>query len=85
MPRARNAHVRKPPNEQQDYSAWKADAARELKERHHIEATAVAERIWIQFYARRLGPSEAADRAKIVYRGAQPPSPWLKKKKQASP
>jgi hypothetical protein len=78
MIRARKAH--KAPNEQQGYPAWKASAAIELKERHRIEATAIAERIWVQFYVRGIDPREAADRAEIVYQGAQPPSAWLKKK-----
>ena len=47
MPRVRKAHLRKTPNEQQDYQAWKADAAKQLQQRHHVEATVVAERIWI--------------------------------------
>jgi hypothetical protein len=70
MPRARKAHVRKAPNEQPDYPSWKAKAAKELKDRHHIEAIAIAERIWMQFYVHRLRPKQAADRAQRVYRGA---------------
>ena len=72
MPRARKAHSRKPPNEQQDYPAWKAEAAQELKNCHDIEATAIGERIWMQFYVHRLGPKQAADRAEKAYRGVPP-------------
>jgi hypothetical protein len=81
MPRARSAHSRKPPNEQQGYSAWKTKAAKELNDRHHIEATAIAERIWTQFYVHRLTPKQAADRAKMVYHRAGPMTSWLNKKK----
>jgi hypothetical protein len=63
----------KAPNEQQGYPAWKAEAAKELKDRHDIEATAIAERIWTQFYVHRLGARQAAERASIVYRTSRPP------------
>src|SRR5215208_6649325 len=36
------------------------------------EATAIAERIWMQFYVHRLGPKNAADRAERAYRGVPP-------------
>jgi hypothetical protein len=72
MSRARNAHRHKAPNEQPNYSAWKAITADELKQRHQTEATAIAERIWMQFYARGLDPKKAADRAEMVYRGTVP-------------
>jgi hypothetical protein len=48
MVRARNAPVRKAPNEQKLYPAWKAIGANELKQRHQIEPTVIAERIWIK-------------------------------------
>jgi hypothetical protein len=60
MPRFRRADERKPPNEQMQYPGWKADAAQQLRQRHHIDATSIAERIWTQFYARGLDPNEAA-------------------------
>jgi hypothetical protein len=72
MPRGRKPPVHKAPNEQRDYPSWKAKAAKELKYRHHIEATAIAERIWMQFYVHRLGPNQAADRAESAYRGVPP-------------
>ena len=68
MGRARTAPLRKAPNEQQGYPPWKAKAAKKLKDRHGIEATAIAERIWTHFYAHRLRPRQAADRAAMVYR-----------------
>jgi hypothetical protein len=51
MPRARKAHVRQAPNEQQDHPCWKAEATKELKGGHQIDATAIAERIWMQFFS----------------------------------
>ena len=61
------------------YGSWKAEAAQELQLRHGLEATAIAERIWTQFYVHRLTPKDAADRAEIVYRRARPLMSWLKK------
>jgi hypothetical protein len=79
MPRGHKSPVRKAPNDQRDYPPWKAKAAKELKDRHHIEAIGIAERIWMQFYVRRLDPKEAARRAEIVYHRARPVTSWLKK------
>jgi hypothetical protein len=62
----------KAPNEQKGYPSWKTEAVRELNDRHHIEATAIAERIWMQFYVHRLGPKEAADRAKGLIEACRP-------------
>jgi hypothetical protein len=62
------------------YATWKAEAAQELQRRYGLEATAIAERIWTQFYVRRLTPKEAADRAEMVYHRARPLTSWLKKK-----
>jgi hypothetical protein len=62
------------------YTSWKAEAAQELQLRHGLDAMAIAERIWMQFYVRRLTPKEAADRAEIVYHRARPLTSWLKKK-----
>jgi hypothetical protein len=50
------------------YATWKAEAAEELQGRHGLGATVIAERIWRQFYVRKLTPREAADRAELVYR-----------------
>jgi hypothetical protein len=50
------------------YATWKAEAAQELQRRHRLGATVIAERIWRQFYAHKLTPGEAADRAELVYR-----------------
>jgi hypothetical protein len=50
------------------YATWKAEAAQELRRRHGLGATTIAERIWRQFYAHRVTPREAADRAEVVYR-----------------
>jgi len=82
MPRARKAHLRKAPNEQQDYPAWKAEAAKMLKARHDLEPMAIAERIWTQFYVRRLTPKEAADRAEMICQRTRAPTPWLEKKRK---
>jgi hypothetical protein len=77
MSRLRSPHttmrVLEPP-----YASWKAEVAQELQLRHGLEATAIAERIWTQFYVRRLTATEAADRAEMVYRRARPVAPWLK-------
>jgi hypothetical protein len=58
-----------------DYPARKGAAGKELKDRHDIDATAIAERIWMQFYVRGLNPKEAADRAEMVYRSTRPGGP----------
>jgi hypothetical protein len=50
------------------YAAWKAEAAQELQRRHGLSATVIAELISRQFYAHKLTPEEAADRAELVYR-----------------
>jgi hypothetical protein len=63
------------------YTAWKADATQELRDRHWIEATAIADRIWMQFYVHRLTPREAADRVELVYHRARPVTSWLKNKR----
>jgi hypothetical protein len=79
MPRSRSPHTTmrdlEPP-----YDGWKAEAAHELRHRHGLEATAIADRIWMQFYVHRLTPKEAADRAEIVYKRTRPITSWLKKK-----
>jgi hypothetical protein len=75
------ATQRNAPHKQQQYLAWKADAARSLRLRHDIDETEVAERIWTQFYAKGLDPNEAAERAEMVCRGVRLPSPWMRKKK----
>jgi hypothetical protein len=69
------------PNVEPSYPAWKADAVNELQRRHGIAATAIAERIWTQFYVHRLMPNEAADRAETVYRSTRPPE-WIKRKRK---
>jgi hypothetical protein len=61
------------------YAIWKAEVADELQLRHGLEVTAIAERIWTQFYVRRLSATEAADRAEMVYRRSGPLTSWLKK------
>jgi hypothetical protein len=61
------------------YASWKAEAAQELQLRYGLEATAIAERIWTQFYVRRLTPKQAADRAEMVYDRARPVTSWLNK------
>ena len=50
------------------YATWRAEAAQQLQRRHGLGATVIAERIWRQFYAHKLTPREAADRAELVYR-----------------
>ena len=50
------------------YATWRAEAAQEFQRRHGRGATVIAERIWRQFYAHKLTPREAADRAELVYR-----------------
>jgi hypothetical protein len=60
------------------YTSWKSEAAQELQLRHGLEPAAIAERIWTQFYVRRLTPQDAADRAEMVYRRARPLTSWLK-------
>ena len=67
-------------SEQQKYPTWKAEAAKELKNRHNIEATAIAERIWTQFFVHQLGPIQAADRAEMVFRRTHPPD-WIKRRR----
>jgi hypothetical protein len=52
------------------YATWKAEAAHELQRRHRLGAKVIADRIWRQFYAHKLAPTEAADRAELVYRRA---------------
>jgi flagellar biosynthesis regulator FlaF len=79
MPGGRKALLRRAPERQQSYQAWKAAAANELKDRHGIDATAIAERIWTQFYVGRLDPTEAADRAEAVYRSTREPG-WERKR-----
>jgi hypothetical protein len=64
-----------------DYPTWKGTAGKELEDRHHIDATAIAERIWMQFYLRRLSPKEAADRAEMVYRSTRSAGRPLPKKR----
>jgi hypothetical protein len=66
---ARTAHVRKAPNEQRDYPSWKVKAAKELKHRHDIEATAIAERIWVHFYVHRLDIDQHASLSKEAVHG----------------
>ena len=51
-----------PPPEPASYPAWKAAAAKELKDHHGIAATAIPEHDWTRFYVLRLTPSEAPDR-----------------------
>jgi nicotinamide riboside kinase len=80
MPRGRKAPLRRAPEGQQSYQAWKAATANELKDRHGIDATAIAERIWTQFYVGRLDPTEAADRAEAVYRSTRAPG-WAERKR----
>jgi TRAP-type uncharacterized transport system substrate-binding protein len=67
MSRSRSPHatMRDP---ERPYASWKAEAVQELQLRRGLEATAIAERIWTQFYVHRLTPKEAADRAEKVYR-----------------
>jgi hypothetical protein len=72
--------LRKAPEGQQKYQAWKAAAEDELKKRHDIDATAIAGRIWTQFYVRGLASKEAADRAEMVYRGTRRPG-WVARKR----
>ena len=78
MSRSRSPHTTmrdlEPP-----YASWKAEAAQELQLRYGLEATAIAERIWTQFYVRRLTPKDAADRAEMVYDRARTVTSWLNK------
>jgi hypothetical protein len=66
MPRSRSPHAT-----MRDlgypYATWKAEATQELDQRHGLSAIVIAERIWRQFYAQKLTPREAADRAQLVY------------------
>jgi len=78
MPRGRKAVL--PRTLESDYPAWKGAAGRELKDQHGIDATAIAERIWMQFYVRRLNPKDAADQAEMVYRSTRPTVPSSPKK-----
>jgi hypothetical protein len=61
-------------NEPGEPAAWKLEAAKQLKRRHSIVATAIPEHIWVNLYGRRLSPKEAADQAEIYYRSALPAS-----------
>jgi len=47
-------------------SSLASAAAKELQRDHGIALSAIAERLWKQFYIRRLGP-EAAERAATEY------------------
>jgi len=78
MPRGRKAVL--PGAPESDYPAWKGAAGRELKGRHGLDATAIAERIWMHFYVRRLDPKEAADQAEMIYRSTRPSGPPLPKR-----
>jgi hypothetical protein len=81
MPPGPKAPPRKAPEDQRNYPDWRAAAGKDLKNRHDIEATAIAERIWTQFYVRGLNPKEASDRAEMVYRTTRLAAPpWPKKK-----
>ena len=50
------------------YATWKAEAAQELQRCYGLQAKVLAEAIWRQFYARKLTPTEAADRAVLICR-----------------
>jgi len=63
------------------YASWKAEIAQQLQLRHCLEARAIAERIWRQFYVHRLTPKEASDRAENVYHSTRPPD-WIKRKRK---
>jgi hypothetical protein len=80
-PHGRKARPRKAPEDQRNYPDWRAAGGKYLKNRHDIEATAIAERIWTQFFVRGLNPKEASDRAEMVYRTTRLAAPpWPKKK-----
>jgi len=64
-----------------DYPAWKAAAGRLLKDRHDIDAAAVADRIWMQFFVRGLDPKDAAEQAEMVYRTTRLPGSGRPKEK----
>ena len=76
MSRAWKPRLRKAPNEQGGYPAWKAEAAR-LLNRNYLEPITIAERIWTQFYVRGLTPKEAADEAEVVWHRTPAPTPRL--------
>jgi hypothetical protein len=59
----------------------RSESASKDRDRHGIAATAIAERIWTQFYVHKLMPKEAADRAEMVYRSTRPPE-WIKRKRK---
>jgi hypothetical protein len=63
------------------YTTWKGAAVRHLRGRPDIDATTIAERIWMQFYVRRFNPKEAADWAEMVFRSTRQLSRPLPKKK----
>jgi len=79
MPRGRKALLGRAL--ESDYPAWKRAAGKVLKDRHDIDAAAVAERIWMQFFVRGLNPKEAAERAELVYRTTRPVGPRSPKEK----
>jgi hypothetical protein len=73
MPRSSRPETR---NVEPSYPAWLAAAAKDLQ-RDHGAMTAIRERVWTQFYIRRLGPKEAAERAATEYNNSRRPK-WVK-------
>lgn len=65
-----------------DYSAWRAQAAAELKCLHGIDADCIPERVWKQLYVQNSSPREAANRAQMHYTETKPAferaREWLK-------
>jgi len=51
---------------------WKDAAFAALLREHGINADAIPPRVWTKLFARRLSPSEAADRAEIYYHNIRP-------------
>jgi hypothetical protein len=59
------------------YRDWKAEASKQLRDRHDIPAAAIPAREWTRLYIRRFSPEEAADRAATEYNNRPK---WAKKR-----
>jgi hypothetical protein len=76
MPRTSSAEPR---SVAPSYRDWKAEASKQLRDRHDIPTAAIPEREWTRLFIRRFSPEEAAERAATEYNNSHRPK-WVKKR-----
>jgi hypothetical protein len=55
-----------------DFSAWIKEAGADLRRVHGIDPARISEKVWRQLYVHNRPPSEAPNRAHVLYVNALP-------------